>query len=194
MKRKPQSDTTTASGDGSNSREEEMLIPKNKRPREDEEDNINENKIPPPKYGTKEYWEARYKSHLPGMHMDETSCTLDGVVLSKDATKPGHEWYFTYDELRPLIIPLILGTLDNTVAEGDYDDEDEDAESWIEEEEEEEEEEVIMKIMKLRMIMIPLNNKQTAMMKTVHNISLRKRIPLNYQEQLTWPTLHQRKY
>lgn len=134
MKRKPQSDDTSASGDGSNSREEEMLIPKNKRPREDEEDNINENKIPPPKYGTKEYWEARYKSHLPGMHMDETSCTLDGVVLSKDATKPGHEWYFTYDELRPLIIPLILGTLDNTVAEGDYDDEDDDAESWIEEE------------------------------------------------------------
>ena len=92
-----------------------------------------------PKYGTKDYWEARYKSHLPGVSVDDTSYTLDGVVLSKDAIKSRHEWYFTYDELKPLIMPLILGSTDNEVAESDYN-ECSDAESWVEEEEEEEEE------------------------------------------------------
>ena len=87
-----------------------------------------------PKYGTKEYWEARYKSHLPEVTVDDTSYTLDGVVLSRDAMKSGHEWYFTYDELKPLIMPLILGSTDNEVAESDYD-ECSDAESWVEEEE-----------------------------------------------------------
>ena len=86
-----------------------------------------------PKYGTKEYWEARYKSHLPGVTVDESYYTLDGVVLSRDAIKSGHEWYFTYDELKPLIMPLILGNGDNEVAESDYE-ECSDAESWVEEE------------------------------------------------------------
>jgi len=89
-----------------------------------------------PKYGTKEYWEARYKSHLPGVTVDESSYTLDGVVLSKEAINAGHSWYFTYDELKPLIMPLILGSTDNEVAESD---ECSDTESWVEEEEEEEE-------------------------------------------------------
>ena len=80
-----------------------------------------------PKYGTREYWEARYKSHLnPGVGVDDTSTS----------TNAGHEWYFTYDELKPLIMPLILGDLNNEVAESDYD-ECSDAESWVEEEEEE---------------------------------------------------------
>ena len=90
-----------------------------------------------PKYGTKEYWEARYKSHLPGVSVDDTSYTLDGVVLSKEAINAGHSWYFTYDELKPLIMPLILGDLNNEVAESDYE-ECSDAESWVEEEDEEE--------------------------------------------------------
>ncbi|KAL7533735.1 hypothetical protein ACHAWF_004607 [Thalassiosira exigua] len=98
-------------------------------------------KKPAPKYGSKEYWEARYKSHSSGIENagEDEACVVDGVELTKDATKPGHEWYFTYDELRPLILPLILGTSD----EDSEDEHDEDGESWEEEEggEEEQEEE-----------------------------------------------------
>ncbi|KAL3763598.1 hypothetical protein ACHAW5_009599 [Stephanodiscus triporus] len=102
-------------------------------------------KRPAPKYGSKEYWNARYKSHVTGARecaQLEKDCTadvngdgyvLDGVLLSKEAIEPGHEWYFSYDELRPLIMPLILGSMDKEVVESDYD-EDEDAESWVEEE------------------------------------------------------------
>jgi len=82
-----------------------------------------------PNYGSKEYWEARYKSH--STDGDET------ITTTYEATAPGHEWYFSYDELQPLIMPLILGESDDEVAESDYD---EDAESWVEEEEDDEEE------------------------------------------------------
>ncbi|KAL3771090.1 hypothetical protein ACHAWU_006467 [Discostella pseudostelligera] len=82
-----------------------------------------------PNYGSKEYWEARYKSH--STEGDET------ITTTYEATAPGHEWYFSYDELQPLIMPLILGESDDEVAESDYD---EDAESWVEEEEDDEEE------------------------------------------------------
>ena len=42
---------------------------------------------PPPPYGAQEYWEKRYEG----------------------GDNAFHAWYFTYDELRPLILPLILG-------------------------------------------------------------------------------------
>ncbi|KAL9181879.1 hypothetical protein ACHAXT_012222 [Thalassiosira profunda] len=142
MKRQPQSDGAAAANvDAGENR---------KRPRQDDGDGEGDGdethppppsesaatKPPAPKYGAKEYWEARYKSHnLPEEDEgagDGEGRVLDGVVLSKEAAKAGHEWYFTYDELRPLIMPLILGEDDdNEVAEGDYD---KDAESWVEEE------------------------------------------------------------
>jgi len=49
-----------------------------------------------PKYGTKEYWEARYKSHLSGVTVDESSYTLDGVVLSKDAINAGKSTFVCF--------------------------------------------------------------------------------------------------
>lgn len=66
---------------------------------------------PAPDYGSKSYWEARYKSHLspPAPSADDAPPIVDGVELSDEAVRPGHAWYFTYDELRPLILPLILG-------------------------------------------------------------------------------------
>mmetsp|Transcript_26177 Transcript_26177/g.53090 ORF Transcript_26177/g.53090 Transcript_26177/m.53090 type:complete len:556 (+) Transcript_26177:157-1824(+) len=96
-----------------------------------------------PKYGSKEYWEARYKSHkmdhkiLQKLNPADTTdssddatskCTsqatgeisysqqdttymVDGIELSNEAIRPGHDWYFTYEELKPLIIPLILGDM-----------------------------------------------------------------------------------
>lgn len=100
-------------------------------------------KLPAPKYGSREYWDARYKSHASfdekllavddsAVDADGDGCVVDGIVLSREAMKPGHEWYFSYDELRPLIMPLILGNDD--VVGSEYDD-DGDAESWVEEEE-----------------------------------------------------------
>ena len=133
MKRKTQSDVATGTGDDTN-----------KRPRGGENGDgdggatttktaapaapADHHNKPTPKYGTKEYWEARYKSHLPGVNVTpenqqdddgvgvgassspdgnntkDSDYMLDGVVLSKEAIKPGHEWYFNYDELRPLIL------------------------------------------------------------------------------------------
>ena len=63
----------------------------------------------PPPYGTQEYWEIRYA----------------------ESSISGHSWYFTYDELRPLLLPLLLGRDTETFVDGD-DDEGE----WEEEEEE----------------------------------------------------------
>ena len=126
----------------------------NKRRREEEQTTDT------PQYGSKEYWEARYKSHLPDADVqqvsrqsdDEAGTTntgnqeekyvLDGVELSKEAINAGHAWYFTYDELRPLILPLIFGGDGDEDVEDEYDNDD-DGDSWVEEEEivvEEEEE------------------------------------------------------
>ncbi|KAL7535900.1 hypothetical protein ACHAXR_011574 [Thalassiosira sp. AJA248-18] len=171
-KRKPESssDADAVTGESSGSPNNDLEGPNNKRPRR--KDPIKADDATPspegpkksaaPKYGTKEYWEARYKAHLPGVVVkpwnqnesnvevdnnmknsegsnedpskDETSYVVDGVVLSKEALKPGHEWYFTYDELRPLILPLILGDVDNEVNPDEFN---EDQESWVEEEEDE---------------------------------------------------------
>lgn len=118
-----------------------------KRPREEEQTE--------PRYGSKEYWEARYKSHLPDVDIhnvsgkrdaavgtktggtgdsanDDAKYVLDGIKLSKEAINPGHAWYFTYDELRPLILPLVLGSLDSGAEE--FESECDDGDSWVEEE------------------------------------------------------------
>lgn len=117
-----------------------------KRPREEEQ-------FKTPQYGSKEYWEARYKSHLPDVHVQKVSgksdevvgttgdskiddadakYELDGIELSKEAINPGHAWYFTYEELRPLILPLILGSAESGAEE--LESECDDGDSWVEEE------------------------------------------------------------
>jgi SAM-dependent methyltransferase len=65
-------------------------------------------KNPPPSYGSQEYWEQRYQKHH--------SNTVDGKDNDNDKGEgdekkgdPFHAWYFTYQDLRPLILPLILG-------------------------------------------------------------------------------------
>ena len=64
--------------------------------------------------------------------IDDSQYLLDGVELSKEATNPGHAWYFTYEELRPLILPLILGSEESEAEESESDCDDSD--SWVEEE------------------------------------------------------------
>ena len=62
----------------------------------------------PPPYGSQEYWEKRYSVlKAPGSRGDyEGNGTQDDAEVN---ALPGHAWYFTYDELRPLILPLLLG-------------------------------------------------------------------------------------
>lgn len=88
-----------------------------------------EKKDDTPAYGSQKYWEKRYKRN----QRIRNSATATATTASKhndsnhEATKnndededgcddddnsdgaPGHEWYFTYQELKSLILPLILG-------------------------------------------------------------------------------------
>lgn len=72
-----------------------------------------------PDYGSKEYWESRYKFNLENNRDDgskdeaqadsnKKQCLEHGDNSRNENTK-GHAWYFTYEELKPLIIPLLLG-------------------------------------------------------------------------------------
>jgi ubiquinone/menaquinone biosynthesis C-methylase UbiE len=64
---------------------------------------------PPPPYGSKDYWEARY----------EQLKQKDGDSQGKTDADPFHAWYFSFDELAPLILPLILGDEDTEEIEED---------------------------------------------------------------------------
>jgi hypothetical protein len=64
---------------------------------------------PPPSYGSQEYWEQRYLKH----QRDSSDETKEKEEKEGDhnvsGALPFHAWYFTYQDLRPLILPLILG-------------------------------------------------------------------------------------
>lgn len=62
----------------------------------------------PPPYGSQEYWEERYQKHR---RLEKKSNGNNGTDNSSDAL-PYHAWYFSYSELSPLILPLILGGRD----------------------------------------------------------------------------------
>jgi hypothetical protein len=103
-----------------------------------------------PDYGTKSFWEARYKSHRlwtdnstnarngkdengEAETVDGGGKIVDGVHLSSSAIKAGHAWYFSYEELRPLILPLIIGgDADEVVDATELLEEDGDEGSWVE--------------------------------------------------------------
>lgn len=53
-----------------------------------------------PSYGSQAYWENRYKIQFDSLARGEK----DSIE-----TLPYHAWYFNYKDLRPLILPLILG-------------------------------------------------------------------------------------
>lgn len=64
----------------------------------------------PPAYGEQDYWEQRYDKNL----MKEASGEQD------DNPEAFHSWYFSYDELSPILLPIILG--DSVDDLGDTDD------------------------------------------------------------------------
>lgn len=68
-----------------------------------------ENKFDPPPYGSKKYWNDRYERN------NLVKITADGLVSKSTAEpseteeNPYHSWYFSYADLKPLIMPLIVG-------------------------------------------------------------------------------------
>lgn len=74
-----------------------------------------------PNYGTKDYWEDRYRNGVDG----------DGG----GSPEAGHCWYFTYRELRSLVLPLLLGSESHELCQNDLETDD-DVEEWVVEGEE----------------------------------------------------------
>lgn len=58
---------------------------------------VSDSEQPDPAYGTKDYWEMRYKGFK------------DGDPTKKEAPEAQHSWYFTYEDLSPLLLPLVVG-------------------------------------------------------------------------------------
>lgn len=96
-----------------------------KRPRgEADDDDQSKSQPPPPSYGSQEYWEERYLK-IQKVHADEEPT-------------PFHAWYFNYEDLAPLLLPIVLGEEDDEVGEkGETIEESEDEDASNEGEEEE---------------------------------------------------------
>lgn len=93
-----------------------------------------------PKYGEQAYWEERYKQLLENQNDPDTTNTgeqdcepsnntnnkrqkMDEQTINKNNNSPSpyHSWYFSYEELRPLILPIILGENRDESLVGDHD-------------------------------------------------------------------------
>jgi hypothetical protein len=83
-----------------------------------------------PNYGSLDYWEERYASQFRNSNvlqknnqqgdkrkknrrLEHHNRELDDYVIEPrnnvDDLHPHHDWYFEYSELRPLILPILLG-------------------------------------------------------------------------------------
>jgi ubiquinone/menaquinone biosynthesis C-methylase UbiE len=70
---------------------------------------------PPPAYGSHRYWEDRYRAqfhHAFGTTGSGTGDEARGADEANASAPKPFAWYFTYAELRPLILPLILEQVD----------------------------------------------------------------------------------
>ena len=135
-KRKNLSDKTPMKTDPDDNETNSIITKKERKLDGDEPENeVQSSKATAPPYGSKEYWEKRYKSHLPKKQKIVDDCLEskeerspkqqseletkgdeeksiqddDDQEPNDQNTPPGHAWYFNYDEIRPLILPLILG-------------------------------------------------------------------------------------
>jgi hypothetical protein len=66
-----------------------------KRSRGEADDDQSKSPPPPPSYGSQEYWEERYRKVQK--------------VQEDQEPDPFHAWYFNYEDLAPLLLPLVLG-------------------------------------------------------------------------------------
>ena len=83
-----------------------------------------------PSYGSQEYWDKRYKKNYSSDTKDKDedeskSKDKDGKKddSAEDEASPGFAWYFSYDELKPLLLPLVLGRDEAEEEWSDCDDE-----------------------------------------------------------------------
>jgi SAM-dependent methyltransferase len=70
---------------------------------------------PPPAYGSHRYWEDRYSVLFQRIVRTSTKASDDDEpsrTHADDYVKP-FAWYFSYGELRPIILPLILEEVDD---------------------------------------------------------------------------------
>lgn len=76
-----------------------------------------------PAYGSREYWEERYKKLQSHVCIENQQDENDETEKEPD---PFHAWYFTYEELAPLILPLLVGDLSSSIdSVGGHNEEDE---------------------------------------------------------------------
>lgn len=86
-----------------------------KRPRDesnDKKETDEQSEKPTPAYGTQEYWENRYKNNANGGKSEK----------NEDDPEAFHAWYFQFDELAPILLPLIVGSAEYEANEDDNDD------------------------------------------------------------------------
>lgn len=81
-----------------------------------------------PSYGSQQYWDERYKKNYSSDTKDKDKDESKVKHSKKDDTaddeaSPGFAWYFTYDELKPLLLPLVLGRDEAEEEWSDCDDE-----------------------------------------------------------------------
>jgi len=116
-------------------------------------DAVRSNKKPAaPPYGSQAYWEERYQTQFASLQPqdEQKQKKVEPMEEEEDTTTtlPYHSWYFSYDELRPLLLPLLLGGREaarSLLLQNDDDDDDEqddDEQSGCEEEEVDDDEEV----------------------------------------------------
>ncbi len=102
---------------------EEKTSESRKRLRIESSDKANDEK-PTPAYGSQEYWEKRYETK------DEQTSNND----NEDDPEPYHAWYFKFDDLAPILLPLIVGTAEYEETSEDIgEDEESDPQQGIEE-------------------------------------------------------------
>ena len=76
-----------------------------------------------PSYGSQHYWDERYQKNNSSDPKDRDQQKDEN---EDDETSPGFSWYFTYNELRPLLLPLVLGRGEEEETWSDCDEEMED--------------------------------------------------------------------
>jgi len=69
----------------------------------------------PPPYGSKQYWEDRYAKTLlsetkpRGEEQSDDAAPVDEENGYGNSPAAFHSWYFSFEELKPIILPLIFG-------------------------------------------------------------------------------------
>jgi hypothetical protein len=98
---------------------------KNKRQAQVEDQKRSDKRSKPPEYGQQEYWNARYRDVL----LESTKNSRDRD--DADSQLPYHDWYFTYDELRPILMPLLFGPQSHMFLSNDENEQDNEVDSDV---------------------------------------------------------------